>query len=922
MRRIAPEKEIIYISNVIERNINANKVLKDRGLLAQNILSQLRNLVEDVAILINNKDNSENLDSHYENVNPSLTYLKTKADYKDIIKFHDFLQSTASHYTPNDEDAERLILYFFRYMCILKNTLKEKFSIDIIKNIDDFPIYEDELTKKNYQNIATIIDTVNLKTNKDFVRGRFYVTKVRPFYYCGQIYYEITLTKATDYLNKFERITMFSKIFIPDNYSIKISYIEKNVNLFSHQVKIKIIDNYIVSIRPIELTNFLKIFGLDYKFKGNNNEYIHLMKILTEQEMTILDIVMENDDSYIIIMETIKYNALNNSLSDLIDSCRKLIKKNMPGSNILRYFLYKLENRVLFSQIYDKRYRKIIDKANSILSNLFLGYSSIPFDTMPYAMSLAGHKASWSHLIRSIDASEREHEILARHIKYNCENDNILYTSLKEVEKYGDVEILIEKYNDILKEKKIDTIGNSRIVFENDYLYIKSYEKDTIKIIEKLQEYLQCNKAEYISLLNQRNVTCFDLTEDKEDILKHALRDERIVLLHGPAGTGKTKMLEVYSEIFKDYSKIFIANTNTAVDNLRSRIQKIDHEKTVFENVRQFIDKDLESYDILFIDECSMVSNNDMCSILKKKNFDMIILVGDKHQIEAIKYGNWFSLAYDYFKNEIVYNLNINKRTTDIDLLEFWKYVRDNNEKAITKITSKEYAHEIDESIFERKSEDEIILCLNYDGLYGINNINKIMQEKNKEKEYNIGVDTFKINDPIVFNDCPRFQPILYNNLKGVIKDIVIHEEKELTWFTIEVDDIIEEDEFSSFHVISSNLEDKKTLIKFFVLRFKDTDDAENGYQHIIPFHLAYALSIHKAQGLEYDSVKIVLTSNVEDNITKNIFYTAITRTKKDLKIYWSPESQNKIFENFKKRANSRDISILKNKIKNQINEK
>lgn len=30
----------------------------------------------------------------------------------------------------------------------------------------------------------------------------------------------------------------------------------------------------------------------------------------------------------------------------------------------------------------------------------------------------------------------------------------------------------------------------------------------------------------------------------------------------------------------------------------------------------------------------------------------------------------------------------------------------------------------------------------------------------------------------------------------------------------------------------------------------------------VIPFQLAYAISIHKAQGLEYKSVKIVIPSN------------------------------------------------------------
>ncbi|WP_366123861.1 helicase C-terminal domain-containing protein [uncultured Campylobacter sp.] len=47
---------------------------------------------------------------------------------------------------------------------------------------------------------------------------------------------------------------------------------------------------------------------------------------------------------------------------------------------------------------------------------------------------------------------------------------------------------------------------------------------------------------------------------------------------------------------------------------------------------------------------------------------------------------------------------------------------------------------------------------------------------------------------------------------------------------------------------------------------------------------MAYAISIHKSQGLEYDSVKIVITREIEENISHNIFYTAITRAKKYLK--------------------------------------
>ena len=106
-----------------------------------------------------------------------------------------------------------------------------------------------------------------------------------------------------------------------------------------------------------------------------------------------------------------------------------------------------------------------------------------------------------------------------------------------------------------------------------------------------------------------------------------------------------------------------------------------------------------------------------------------------------------------------------------------------------------------------------------------------------------------------------------------------------------------------------------KVNIRFKVNEYIDKEDDENEYGHIIPFNLSYAISIHKAQGLEYDSVKIVITSNIEDRITKNIFYTAITRAKNKLKIYWNSDSQTKIFDNFDKRENSRDLAILRQKI-------
>ena len=70
-----------------------------------------------------------------------------------------------------------------------------------------------------------------------------------------------------------------------------------------------------------------------------------------------------------------------------------------------------------------------------------------------------------------------------------------------------------------------------------------------------------------------------------------------------------------------------------------------------------------------------------------------------------------------------------------------------------------------------------------------------------------------------------------------------------------------------------------------------DSDDDNTEMDTIVLFQIAYAVSIHKAQGLEYESVKVVITEDIDEMITHNIFYTAITRARNNLRIYWSPES-------------------------------
>lgn len=296
-----------------------------------------------------------------------------------------------------------------------------------------------------------------------------------------------------------------------------------------------------------------------------------------------------------------------------------------------------------------------------------------------------------------------------------------------------------------------------------------------------------------------------------------------------------------------------------------------------------------------------MVSNSDMAEILDKVDYKLLILVGDTYQIESIVFGNWFSMAKyfvpRYARNELVKPY----RTDDQGLLEFWKKVRDLDDDLTEYIVNHRYASNLDSSIFSQKAEDEIILCPNYDGLYGINNINRYLQENNPNPQYRWGLWTFKVGDPILFNESERFMPVLYNNLKGTIVGIEIDDDQDCIWFSIEIEKALTElDVMNNGLELMEPVTPGKSVVRFRVTKKKDSDDDKDIADDTdIPFQIAYAVSIHKAQGLEYDSVKLIIPKELDEMITHNIFYTAITRSKKHLKIYWSPETQEKVISSF-----------------------
>ena len=104
-------KQIQSADEAICRNIES--LADQRALLAQNILSQLRNLVEGVAVRLHAGSPSE---FNYPAVDPALAFVKSKGRFSFLGRFHKLIQKSASHYTMDGDASERLMLKYYEYL--------------------------------------------------------------------------------------------------------------------------------------------------------------------------------------------------------------------------------------------------------------------------------------------------------------------------------------------------------------------------------------------------------------------------------------------------------------------------------------------------------------------------------------------------------------------------------------------------------------------------------------------------------------------------------------------------------------------------------------------------------------------------------------------------------------------------------------
>ncbi len=930
--------EAIYESNKIICRQISRLGQSTRGEVSQEILESLRHFVEHILLKV--YANGSDIEDTHENIQAAVKYAKSDVTLRHISRFHRFLQVSASHRVLQEQNAERLMLKYYEYLLRIRNFLHDSYSIDVLENLEQFPLERNDELTEYYTEIAKKVDAYHAPKLGQFRYDRFYVQKVKPFFVNDKIYYEITFVPANDYASKTDSIIAFTDMEITSFYAVKFAIIDNNIEIFGKRMPIRIIVDWEVNIRPCELTNFNKILD-NSKREYGLPEQRNISRFLTQTGLSLSEIIMFSDAAFEKIKNQIVPQTKAIHFFDCLEACRDLIKRNAPGSNILRYLLHHMTNRIIKKQYkdlwiwnYQKECREHIG-ANSNLSNLYLANECIPFDQMPFCSGLKNHVPSLLDLFDCLDASGREHEILAWVVQNNTEKQNILFTPLEKGEDgkymlyhFHDVESLISTYNQKLYHSKKQQLR--KMIIKYDHLFIEHYKEDTVSIITTIKKLAQggldnyTNLAEYwMQTANQVN------SEEKKIALRNMFSQSKVALIYGSAGTGKTYLINHISNLFASRSRLYLAQTNPAVNNLRRKVTASGN--SLFKTISSFISKKYTgqtTFDILIIDECSTVNNNDMREVLEKANFELLVLVGDTYQIESIEFGNWFDAVRSFLPQTSVCELTEPYRSESKTLLRVWNDVRKMEDDIYDLLQTFGYSVNLDKSIFSPAGKNEIILCLNYGGLYGINNINHFLQECNTGKAIWRGVQRYKVGDPILFNDAAdKFFtrtdeqiPIIHNNMTGRIVDfesVNVGRANEGIQFDVEIDrPLINMDTKDMDFTIVKNAANGNSVIRFIVNKNRSTDEDDDvTSKAIVPFQIAYAVSIHKAQGLEYDSVKIIITDEIDELITHSIFYTAITRARKSLKIYWTQPVEEKVLKQIKPHDNRNDVALLKQEI-------
>lgn len=424
---------------------------------------------------------------------------------------------------------------------------------------------------------------------------------------------------------------------------------------------------------------------------------------------------------------------------------------------------------------------------------------------------------------------------------------------------------------------------NLLIVKREDRYYLKEmYESETL--ITKRFRMLSREEDIVIKDIDSKIKeleNLFGITYNEQQFLaiKNSLLKQFLIITGGP-GTGKTTIMKGVTELYRTINKLSYEQLQEKIALLAptGRAAKRMSESTLLRasTIHRFLkwQKETNKFQVneynksrvefVIIDEASMIDTYLMASLLKGISANCkILLVGDDHQLPSVGPG------------QVLHDLIESNSLQKVELTELYRQGKDSNILTLAyDIRQGEVNEEVfnvgDDLTFIKATPDQVvdnvleitdtyqdlsykefqILCPMYKTIAGIDEINRHVQNKvnsktKNKKELQYGDVIFREDDKVLqLTNMPDEN--VYNGDIGIIKEIKTAPKKEI---------IIDFD---------------GNIVKYTPSNFNN-------------FRLAYAISIHKAQGSEFDVVIIPIVRNFNKMLYRKLIYTGITRSKKKL---------------------------------------
>lgn len=387
--------------------------------------------------------------------------------------------------------------------------------------------------------------------------------------------------------------------------------------------------------------------------------------------------------------------------------------------------------------------------------------------------------------------------------------------------------------------------------------------------------------------------------------LKKLLEDKN-VLLTGGGGVGKSYLTSELIRTLKKEGKQVVVLGSTGVSAVNINGQTIHsffafgicnsleelkrHDKYTKQRVKE-LNKILSSTDLLIIDEISMVSANLLDMIgLRVKNAKFkgaLLFVGDFFQLPPIKskQRDDFSLFDDAlfafesstwnFFEPCVVELTTTKRTKDEHFFAILKKIR----KGLLDNEVAQYLHALKNNSHVKEKNPTILYGTNKQA--DIKNLQKleeleatkvllVAKEKSHVTSLNLSrIQSWKNALPIpvelslkvgaVVLFCTNKWGSYYNGEKGIVQsidDTCVHVEKE----NGQIVKVTRQEYTMHENILLNGEVEEKPLVSI----------------EQFPLKLAYAITIHKSQGMSIDT----LVCNIDNIFEKSQFYVAISRSR------------------------------------------